>query len=104
MEMPREYYYRVISEYKSSRGRRSLRKYCQDEGIDYQWLMKSRKDYFVHGQPESDSDVAGTAEHFISLEIREFQKIFKAQKISLETLILLKNSAVQTKSDCLRKS
>ena len=58
-------------EYRASRGRRSLRKYCQDEGIDYQWLMKSRKEYSVQGQPESDSDVAGTAEHFIPLEITE---------------------------------
>ena len=71
METSREYYDRVMLEYRASRGRRSLRKYCQDEGIDYQWLMKSRKEYSVQGQPESDSDVAGTAEHFIPLEITE---------------------------------
>ena len=71
METSREYYDRVMLEYRSSRGRRSLRKYCQDEGIDYQWLMKIRKEYSAPGQSESDSDVSGTAEHFIPLEITE---------------------------------
>ena len=71
METSREYYDRVMSDYKTSRGRRSLRKYCQDEGIDYQWLMKSRKEFSGAVQSENSSEVAVTAEHFIPLEITD---------------------------------
>ena len=71
METSREYYERVMSDYKTSRGRCSLRQYCQDEGIDYQWLMKSRKEFLGPVQSENSSEAAGTAEHFIQLEITD---------------------------------
>lgn len=71
METSREYYDRIMSEYREKRGRRGLRKYCQDEGIDYQWLMKSRKEYSSQSTEEYGPSSQGTAEHFIPLEIME---------------------------------
>lgn len=44
METSKEYYDKIISDYKSNGSGRSLRKYCMDEGVDYQWMMKARKE------------------------------------------------------------
>ena len=71
METSREYYDRVMSDYRERRGRRSLRKYCQDEGVDYQWLMRSRKEYSAPARPEEEPQLPGTAERFIPLELAE---------------------------------
>ena len=68
METSREYYDRIMSDYREKRGRRSLRKYCQDEGVDYQWLMRSRKEYSSPERPE-ECQLPGTAERFIPLEV-----------------------------------
>ena len=35
----KEYFEKVMQEYNQHRNGRSLRKYCQDEGIDYKWLQ-----------------------------------------------------------------
>lgn len=61
----------MMSDYRSRRGRRSLRKYCQDEGGDYQWLMRSRKEYTTPESPEEWRQLPGTAERFIPLEVSE---------------------------------
>ncbi len=61
METSKEYYDRIMSDYKSRGARRSLRKYCMDEGVDYQWLLKAQKEYSGTGQKP------GTASRFIAL-------------------------------------
>ena len=61
METSREYYDRIMSDDKSRGARRSLRKYCMDEGVDYQWLLKAQKEYSGTGQKP------GTASRFIAL-------------------------------------
>lgn len=45
METSKEYYDKVMSDYRSRGARCSLRKYCLDEGVDYQWLLKAQKEY-----------------------------------------------------------
>mgnify|MGYP004511650213 FL=1 len=65
METSKEYYDEIISDYKSNGSGRSLRKYCMDEGVDYQWMMKARKEYSRVPQ------VAGTSSHFIPLSVEE---------------------------------
>ena len=35
----KEYFEKVMQDFNQHRNGRSLRKYCQDEGIDYKWLM-----------------------------------------------------------------
>jgi len=34
----KEYFEKVMQDYNLNRNGRSLRKYCQMEGIDYKWL------------------------------------------------------------------
>lgn len=68
METSREYYARVMSDHRARSGRRSLRKYCQDEGVDYQWLLRSCKKYFAQERPEEVRQLPGTSER---LEARQ---------------------------------
>ena len=39
------YFEKVMQDFNQFRNGRSLRKYCTDEGIDYNWLIKYKKDY-----------------------------------------------------------
>ena len=41
----KEYFEKVMQEYNQHRNGRSLRKYCQMEGIDYKWLQEYKKTY-----------------------------------------------------------
>ena len=88
METSREYYNRVMTEYRENRGRRGLRKYCQDEGIDYQWLMKSRKEYSVQDSEDFNQSLSGTAEHFIPLEITEPLSVRRESEWTISQLVL----------------
>ncbi len=39
MATSKEFYDKVMSNYRSSGERRSLRRYCLDECVDYRWLL-----------------------------------------------------------------
>lgn len=41
----KEYFEKVMQEYNQHRNGRSLRKYCKDEAIDYNWVMEYKKNY-----------------------------------------------------------
>ena len=41
----REYFEKVMQDYNQNRNGRRLRKYCKDEAVDYNWLMKYKKTY-----------------------------------------------------------
>ena len=41
----REYFEKVMQDYNLNHNGRSLRKYCQTEGIDYKWLQEYKKSY-----------------------------------------------------------
>lgn len=43
----KEYFEKVMQDYNQHRNGRSLRKYCTDEAIDYDWLIKFKKTYPV---------------------------------------------------------
>ena len=43
METSKEYYGKVMSDYRPKNTRRSLRIYCLNEDVDYQWLLKAQK-------------------------------------------------------------
>ena len=36
----KEYFEKVMQDYNQHRNGRSLRKYCKEEGIDYDWLIE----------------------------------------------------------------
>ena len=39
----REYFEKVMQDYNLNRNGRSLRKYCKDEAVDYNWLMEFKE-------------------------------------------------------------
>ena len=39
------YFEKVMQDFNQIREGRSLRKYCSDEGIDYNWVIKYKKEY-----------------------------------------------------------
>ena len=41
----KEYFEKVMLDYNQNRKGRSLRKYCKDEAVDYDWLIQYKKNY-----------------------------------------------------------
>ena len=41
----REYFEKVMQDNNQNRKGRSLRKYCKDEAVDYDWLIEFKKSY-----------------------------------------------------------
>ena len=41
----KKYFEKVMHDYTQNRKGRSLRKYCKDEAIDYDWLILYKKNY-----------------------------------------------------------
>ena len=52
----KEYFEKVMQDYNQNRKGRSLRKYCKDEAVDYDWLVQYKKTYPLlekeQGQPQ----------------------------------------------------
>ena len=51
----KEYFEKVMQDYNQHRRGRSLRKYCSDEGIDYNWLIEYKKNYPGVKKPQETS-------------------------------------------------
>ena len=62
----REYFEKVMQDYNQNRNGRSLRKYCKDEAVDYNWLMEFKKTYSA-SKPQTQQPV----QSFISLSLEE---------------------------------
>ena len=41
----KEYFEKVMQNYTQNQKERSLRKYCKDEAVDYDWLIQYKKNY-----------------------------------------------------------
>ena len=63
----KEYFEKVMQDYNQNRNGRSLRKYCKDEAIDYNWVIEYKKNYPLQGkkQPEQPQDA------FIPITIKD---------------------------------
>lgn len=62
----REYFEKVMQDYNQNRNGRSLRKYCKDEAVDYNWVMEYKKTYSA-SKPQTMHPV----QSFISLSLEE---------------------------------
>lgn len=54
----KEYFEKVMQDYNQNRKGRSLRKYCKDEAVDYDWLIQYKKNYPLqekHQEPSQDA-------------------------------------------------
>ena len=75
----REYFEKVMQDYNQNRNGRSLRKYCRDEAVDYNWLMEFKKTYSA-SKPQAQQP----AQSFIPLSLEEEA----AKSISWEVKVL----------------
>ena len=120
----REYFEKVMQDYNQNRKGRSLRKYCKDEAVDYDWLIEFKKSYRSNKLQPDENKKLGEGE-FIALTVEEnfvpeqqspagwqverlilksptgdemarFLEAACCHKISRETLILLLSTSVQT--------
>lgn len=62
----REYFEKVMQDYNQNRNGCSLRKYCADESVDYNWLMDYKKTYSAM-KPQR----VQPSQSFISLSLEE---------------------------------
>jgi len=63
----KEYFEKIMQDYNQNRNGRSLRKYCKDEAINYDWLIKYKNSY--PGNVPAKSTPEGQS--FIPLAIEE---------------------------------
>lgn len=63
----KEYFEKVMQDYNQYRNGRSLRKYCKDEAIDYNWLLEFNKTYPRVEEPKQVNTVQG----FIPLQVKD---------------------------------
>ncbi len=61
----REYFEKVMQDYNQYRNGRSLRKYCKDEAIDYNWLLDFKKTY------SASKPLAQQPQSFVALSLEE---------------------------------
>ena len=56
----KEYFEKVMLDCNQSRKGRSLRKYCKDEAVDYDWLIQYKKNYSLQEKQQELSQDAFT--------------------------------------------
>ena len=93
----REYFEKVMQDYNQNRNGRSLRKYCKDEAVDYNWLMEFKKTYSASKPVEQQSFISLSLEEETPKQMTWEVKVQKSHEISRETLILLLSTAIKTK-------
>lgn len=54
----KEYFEKVMQDYNQNRKGRSLRKYCKDEAVDYDWLIQYKKNYPLQEKQQEPSQDA----------------------------------------------
>lgn len=62
----KEYFEKIMQDYNQNRNGRSLRKYCEDEAIDYDWLIEFKKNY-----PPKSMQQPVVQDAFIPISIQE---------------------------------
>lgn len=77
----KEYFEKVMQDYNQNRKGRSLRKYCKDEAVDYDWLIQYKKTCPLQEKPQEPSQDA-----FIPITIKDDAP--KPSTWQVETLIL----------------
>ena len=66
----KEYFEKVMQDYNQNRKGRSLRKYCKEEAVDYDWLIEFKKSYRSNQLQPDENKKLGECE-FIALTVEE---------------------------------
>ena len=91
----KEYFEKVMQDYNQHRNGRSLRKYCKEEGVDYDWLIEYKKNY-----PPRKDETSSEASGFISLSLEE-KKIPSVWQVAQLVLSSPNGDMVEIKSNNL---
>lgn len=100
----KEYFEKVMQDYNQHRNGRSLRKYCKEEGIDYDWLIEYKKNY-----PSRKEEVSTAPPGFIplSLEDKSVPSSWQVARLVLSSpsgdMIEIKSSNLSVAAELLRK-
>ena len=76
----KEYFEKVMQDYNLNRNGRSLRKYCKDEAIDYNWVIEYKKNYPLQGKKQTDQP----QDAFIPITIKD--ETPKPKTVSIQPL------------------
>lgn len=102
----KEYFEKIMQDYNQNGKGRSLRKYCKDEAVDYNWLIEFRKTYPARSNDREKPASAG----FIPLEVEKSKTQQACWQVSQLTLlspegqaIEIKNSSIKVVADLLLK-
>lgn len=79
----KEYFEKIMQDYNQHRNGRSLRKYCKDEAVDYDWLIEFKKSYPQSCPKHTPSGEAA----FLPISIRE-EHPAKAMTWEVDSLVL----------------
>lgn len=78
----KEYFEKVMQDYNQNCNGRSLRKYCKDEAIDYNWVIEYKKNYPLQGKKQTEQ----LQNAFIPITIKDEtpkSKIWQVEKLIL---------------------
>jgi hypothetical protein len=70
----KEYFEKVMQDFNQHRNGRSLRKYCQMEGIDYKWLQEYKKTYPNETYPRQGFTSLQPIKLYTSARLTEWMK------------------------------
>lgn len=78
------YFEKVMQDFNQFRNGRSLRKYCTDEGIDYNWLIKYKKDY---PGKQTEEQGSSSALEFVPISVQDEpqKKEWQIQQLILQS-------------------
>ncbi len=75
METTNDYYEKIMQDYNQNGKGRSLSKYCREEGVDYQWLLKYKVKYPHDIKKDKENNPDETQQQsFIQLNLEENHK------------------------------
>ena len=98
----REYFEKVMQDYNQNRNGRSLRKYCKDEAVDYNWLMEFKKTYSVSKPVEQQSFISLSLEEETPKQMTWEVKVLQLQSPDGDS-IEIKSNNLYAVSELLRK-
>lgn len=104
----KEYFEKVMQDYNQLRNGRSLKKYCQDEAVDYQWLLEFKKHYPVKREALQATGQAPMC--FVPLNVTESTTVPSVWRVSHLELVSpagetleIKGSNLSIVAELLRK-
>ena len=100
----KEYFEKVMQDFNQHRNGRSLRKYCKEEGVDYDWLIEYKKNY-----PPRKSEASAEAPSFIPLTMEEkkIPSVWQVAQLVLSSpdgvMVEIKSNNLLVAAELLRK-